>query len=58
MNEADIEFRNLFMSIVLYDLREAYGDLPESVLESVNVLDKMLCDKLGLDADKLPDFDQ
>lgn len=54
----DLEFRDHFMYQVFYYLRLAYGDMPESVLESIDHLDRMLCEKLGLDYESIPDFDQ
>jgi hypothetical protein len=53
----DLEFRNEIMGFIIYNLRLAYGDVPENIVDAVYDLDESLCKRLGLDTNNIPDFD-
>lgn len=46
------------MFSVYYHISETYEDMPESTNQAIEDLDKMLCEKLGLDYENIPDFNQ
>ena len=53
----DLELRETIMNFILFTLRDAYDDIPESDIEAISDIDAMLCKRLGLDIDNIPPFD-
>jgi len=55
----NIEFRNHFMSMVSHSITSSHDsdEVPLSALQSIEYLDKQLCEHLGIDFTTAPDWE-